>query len=506
VKELDAGGRLDYYSTAFTLGIFNDYPLYFSNLPGGKCVADYDETFLNRIKIPGLERSGTVKFLDAYWETVQDFFTVSGFADYLNANSAAYASYVNEIYDSLPDFDAVSLLEDYYGNRDYAELVLVPSDLSLPLRSNYAATIKYPEGKTSVFAFLCLGLDKNSGTYTFRNKEKIERMIFREFGRAFSVPVINAHGADFQKYEFLMDAFSGQLETRAYDGWDTVMEELLNRAVQARLIRKVKGEAAARQFLKMQKEVRHFVFIEDFYNRLEEYENNRAKYKTLGEFYPVLAASLANWGAVPAEKPSPLGLWWFKEVKGGVKITGVARARSGYRSGIRQGDIITAINGEPVTGAEAYRKFNRSFNQLNFGEFMTFSVLRNGGKEDIRVTRGMETVRQLVPLGTDYKNVPSRRLKGLGVILSEEGKEGVRLASLADDQSAYLGGLRDGDVVTAINGSSVSTDAQLLKFCDDWAFLPESGEYIFSITRNGTPQTVAVNKKYWEDFVETVKK
>ena len=135
----------------------------------------------------------------------------------------------------------------------------------------------------------------------------------------------------------------------AYGDWLTVMKEVLVRSVHARLTLKTEGQEAAARMLAAERNNKFF-FIDDFYALLETYEKNREKYPTLYEFYPVLAASLANWELGEVEEPEEMG---FRTSTGesGIQLYSVEKDKAGYAAGFRENDMVTKIAGAELKGA-----------------------------------------------------------------------------------------------------------------------------------------------------------
>jgi len=69
----------------------------------------------------------------------------------------------------------------------------------------------------------------------------------------------------------------------------------------------------------------------------------------------------------------------------GAYVYDVDHAKPGYLAGIRRKDVIKAVNGEPVTSAESYLKFDRNWGSLKDGDAYTVTVERKGARKDLRV-------------------------------------------------------------------------------------------------------------------------
>ena len=383
VKELDSDGALS-WNKGFEYDAFASFPLYFSDMPEGKRIYDYKDEFLERI-LPGMDKAAKIKYLDAYWEKVRDFYNTAHFADYLAQNAGVYQAYVDTVTAHLPPFDPIKLHEDYHANKDY-RFFLLPSPLSLPTGGNYGLHFG-----NDIYDMMGSG---------FSDEDTVAYMTLHEFGHSFCNPVVEKNAAGLSAYAFLMEGLSDLMERQAYYDWQTVMYELLVRSVHARLVLKTQGAQAAEKFLSRQ-EKNGFVFIRDFYDKLDVYEHNRDKYPTLFEFYPELVKVFDNWELRMVGEVSPPGLWPIK-LPEGIGIQAIDMSRFGYKAGLRLEDSITAIDGaKPQVNA---------FDVMKPGKTYLLEVKhKDGSGETIRFTppfaRVKRPVRKTDPVSPDSQKI-----------------------------------------------------------------------------------------------------
>lgn len=153
----------------------------------------------------------------------------------------------------------------------------------------------------------------------------------------------------------------------------------------------------------------------------------------------------------------------------GAAITSVEPDSPAARGGLKAGDVVTAINGEPTTDAGHLRlKISRT----SPGTPVKLTVQRPEGKQELTVTlgtfpdrlaRGGSRGGEDGPLGGDSAGV----LEGVSVteitpdIAAElqlpRGQKGVVVARVAQDSAAFEQGLRQGDVITQVNRRPVSS-------------------------------------------------
>ncbi|MBI5594815.1 MAG: DUF4932 domain-containing protein [Elusimicrobia bacterium] len=287
VQELDGKGSLA-IGRRFSEDTVCTLPLHFADLPDGKRIAEYSDEFLTRVVGP-MPKGEKIQFLDDYWEKVRAFYRASHFDRFLAENERTYAGFVEDIRQSLPQSDMVSLYEEYVGEKGFDEYRVVPAPLTLPAGGAFGPrmTIAQPAKKVA-FSILGTLYNSQSQRYDYRNKEFAQDTVIHEFGHSFCNPIAEAQMEEGNKYERLMKGVQQEMAAQDYPVWEAVLYEYLVRSVSARLTLALDGEKAAREALRKEREEHFFVFIDDFYAALETYEKSRDRYPTLKEFYPRL--------------------------------------------------------------------------------------------------------------------------------------------------------------------------------------------------------------------------
>lgn len=357
VAELDSNGSLN-WTRGLCFDTFSSFPGYFSSLPDSKRIHEYDDEFLGRV-LPGLSRAEKVKYLDAYWEKVKDFYKVSGFAGFFRKNEGVYRSYVDSVFERLPGTDVAALHEEYHGYRGFERFYIVPSPLNLPPGGSFGGHIG-----NSIFNFMGYGYD---------DAQAVKFLALHEFGHSFCNTTVESHLPELGNYGFLMNGLYEDMKKQGYGSWDTVMYELLVRAVHARLLLKTEGQEAAELFLLREIHEHKFVFIRDFYDLLDVYEKNRDEYPQLKDFYPRLMGALSGWRLAEVKEPEPAGVW-TTAVPSGLSIDYAEPSGSAYAAGLRDGDVLRASDGQKPQAT--------FFFTLKAGRTYALSVTHKDGSEE----------------------------------------------------------------------------------------------------------------------------
>jgi len=152
----------------------------------------------------------------------------------------------------------------------------------------------------------------------------------------------------------------------------------------------------------------------------------------------------------------------------GALVQEVVPGSAAEQAGIEVGDIITAIDGKPVTGSAELRN---SIGLRRGGEEVKVTVLRDGSKKTVTATLGdlesMATVEadELHPglAGAEFGSYsPSQGLYSEPAVL---------VKSVAQNSPAAQNGLRPNDLITSLNKSKVSNPQELADAIEGQAVL-----------------------------------
>jgi serine protease Do len=193
-----------------------------------------------------------------------------------------------------------------------------------------------------------------------------------------------------------------------------------------------------------------------------------------------LTPDLAKAFNVPAEK--------------GALVGNVDPNSPGAKAGLQRGDVITELNGQPITGPNDLRL---RVGAMTPGTTVNLKILRNGESRDIKLTLGEapEGKGAGTAPGGLAENSPMRGVQvdeltddirqQLG--LSSQVK-GVVVSEVADGSPAADAGLQRGDVIEQVNRRPVTSVA------DYQRLVREAGKQtlVLLVTRGGTTQFVVV--------------
>jgi Do/DeqQ family serine protease len=165
----------------------------------------------------------------------------------------------------------------------------------------------------------------------------------------------------------------------------------------------------------------------------------------------------------------------------GVLVAGVYPGSSAANAGLRDGDVILAVNGAPVNDQAG---LNYRISTQRPGDRATLQVRRGGDVRDVQVrleapragTRDQRTLAGRHPLdGATVSNLSPAVALELGL---DPFAQGVIITALSPNGLVARTGLRPGDIVRGVNGRQVSSVAEVnaaLGQARAWELLVERG-------------------------------
>ncbi|MBO0751002.1 MAG: Do family serine endopeptidase, partial [Bradyrhizobiaceae bacterium] len=137
-----------------------------------------------------------------------------------------------------------------------------------------------------------------------------------------------------------------------------------------------------------------------------------------------------------------------------------------YKAGIKAGDVIVSVNGEPVTDS---RNLVRRISSLAPGTSVRLGIIHAGKEDTITLTLGELPRERLARAGggSDEHGAPIDVPKlGLSLAPARNGGEGVVVTGI-DPNGTASDQFRTGDVILDVNGKSVSTPGDVRKAVAD---------------------------------------
>jgi S1-C subfamily serine protease len=167
------------------------------------------------------------------------------------------------------------------------------------------------------------------------------------------------------------------------------------------------------------------------------------------------------------------------QTEDGVVIVAVVEGSAAADAGLQANDIIVSIDGEMV---ESARDAQRTIRELAAGDSVVLEVTRDGESVTIEATLTELPARLNVPRGG------FRMGRDQAFTYDPETLEWT-VAILSEDSALYEAGLREGDVITAVDGEARDV-AALVQYI---VSLEEGATVTLSVQREGESQDITVN-------------
>jgi serine protease Do len=165
----------------------------------------------------------------------------------------------------------------------------------------------------------------------------------------------------------------------------------------------------------------------------------------------------------------------------GVEITRVEDGSPAEKAGLKSGDVVLEYNGQRVEGME---QFGRLVRETPPAREVKLLISRNGVTQTVAATVQTRKLKNLATVMPNFEmNMPEMHLPDmpqifttwrspvLGVEAESLGsqlaayfgvKDGVLVRSVAKDTAAEKAGIKAGDVITKVDGSTVTTPNELV--------------------------------------------
>lgn len=190
--------------------------------------------------------------------------------------------------------------------------------------------------------------------------------------------------------------------------------------------------------------------------------------------------------------------------KHGAVVMEVTENSPAGKAGFRKMDIIRSFNGKEMKATEDVQKYIFS---RKVGEEIKAQILRNGKPMELKIkleqmpaTFGLASseirenpvvAKSLAitdKLGLKVQKLNAELAKAMGL----KTKEGLAIVSVKEDSASDKAGLKKGDIITQVNGSDISNEADLEKALKDGEKKQSS---VFLIERSTVPMFLVVSHK-----------
>lgn len=145
----------------------------------------------------------------------------------------------------------------------------------------------------------------------------------------------------------------------------------------------------------------------------------------------------------------------------GALVVAPQEGSPGQKAGMKKGDVVTAVNGEPIKDA---RDLAKRIASMAPGSKAEVSIWRDGKAQALQLTLGNLPAEQKQAMADDQQQqdeqapATDKALAGLGLsVTPADGGKGVTVTQIDPDSDAADKGLKQGETITSVNYQDVAS-------------------------------------------------
>ncbi len=222
-----------------------------------------------------------------------DFAKQSDFKRFYEEHAAIYQHTVRAMQSFVHSQLDLSWLQNYFGFAPSEPFTIIPAMIDGP--ASYGPKYLDAEGNEKFYAIVGINSTDEEGMPVVGN-DNLE-LIIHEFSHSFVNDLVQAHRkALMAPASKIFATVAPKMQRMAYPDWQIMVDESLVRAVVIRyLLAHGDTEGAENQ---VQYEVkRSFLWMPELTKWMADYEQNRQRYATFGDFLPRVAAFFADYAS-----------------------------------------------------------------------------------------------------------------------------------------------------------------------------------------------------------------
>lgn len=257
-----------------------NYSFHFS-FPGFKKMAVFSD-YENNVLGFGNRHDSLLKF-NFY---LKEFYRISGFHKFFLSMSSFYDSITTSVGKEINKYNLVQELENYYGVHQGAyTLVLSP----LFIEAGMSTWVKSTNGN-NLYSIIGPNTDSKV-TPDFDLRWLIQNLVIHEFSHAFCNPLVDKYYAQLQKDSCLYDPVKKAMLQQGIKGWRNTLCELLTRANEIILVKKIFGKEDAEKIYNDYLGQK-WTYLKILIPIFEKYQSDRLKFRAIEDIMPELIACL----------------------------------------------------------------------------------------------------------------------------------------------------------------------------------------------------------------------
>lgn len=236
---------------------------------------------------PFVDRLNSSNMVLEFLNMLPDFAKEINFEEFYIDNKKRYLKYIKAIKSNLGNIDIINYLNNYYKIPYDKKFVvnLIPWQTN----GNYGTN-----NKEELHCNICNDCDLNTEDKVYFADYKVRMyapLLFHEFSHYFINPLTEKYNLIKEDDSIFANIFE-KMESLAYGCNSTIINEHIIRALTIRWRSNViRNEQATNKAISREKDL-GFIYIQTILDSLNEYEQNRDKYPSFDDFYPLIIKSI----------------------------------------------------------------------------------------------------------------------------------------------------------------------------------------------------------------------
>lgn len=271
--------------------------MYHKEFPSTGWISNYQFDNNNLTKEQNKEATDLIR---NYLSELSKFYNQENLEQFFKENKNFYAGGINEYNKQIPA-GFIDAMEQFYGERFNTYTILVSPIMMWPINNNegrgIATDVVLKSGKKNIYevASPFVRVEKQ-GEFGYDNQFQARFLSVHEFGHSFVNKDVYKHKDQFEKFKELFENSKlkeAMIKTGGYGDYQTCVAEHLVRLgeIQTAILQKDLQRAKKLEAYHLKE---NFIFLPQLEEKIKEYNANRKKYKTFGDFVPQLLEIFEN--------------------------------------------------------------------------------------------------------------------------------------------------------------------------------------------------------------------
>lgn len=240
-----------------------------------------DFTYSELSDYPFKKRLKSASIVLEFLDSLPEFAKIIGFNEYYISNHDLYRDYVNCIKINIGDMKLSNFFTKYYGISTSKNLVvnLIPWQT----KGNYGTN-----NNTEIHCNICSSSQLENSAYTSDyRKVMYASLLFHEFSHSYINPLTEKYDIIEEKDPIFSNIFD-RMQAMVYGQNKSIINEHIIRALTVRWYDIVIVDPKEKERLIAEELIEDFIYLKNIINSLKHYENNRDKYVSIDDYYPVI--------------------------------------------------------------------------------------------------------------------------------------------------------------------------------------------------------------------------